>query len=52
MVLMADIEVLATSHHGIALSSLTAPLSTISNLYGVSFFKIRSGSGRVSASSR
>ncbi len=40
MVLMAYIEVLATTRHGIALSSLTAPLSTISNLYGVSFFKI------------
>jgi amino acid transporter len=40
MVVMAYVEVLATAHHGISLGTLSAPLSTISNLYGISFFKI------------
>ncbi|MGD0197148.1 MAG: APC family permease [Solirubrobacteraceae bacterium] len=39
MVVMAYIEVLATHDHA-SFGSLTAPLSTISVLYGVSWFKI------------
>jgi amino acid transporter len=40
MVFMSYVEVLATKHYGSPLSALTAPLSTISEIYGVSFFKI------------
>ncbi len=40
MVFMSYIEVFATRHAGTALSNMAIPLSTISDIYKVSFFKV------------
>jgi amino acid transporter len=40
MVVMAYVEVFGTRHYGTPLGSIAAPLNVISNIYGVSYFKI------------
>lgn len=40
MVFMSYVEVFGTRHYGSPLSSIALPLTTISKLYGVSFFKV------------
>lgn len=39
MVFMAYVEVFGTRHYGTSLANLSAPLNTLSAIYGVSFFK-------------
>jgi amino acid transporter len=40
MVVMSYVEVFATRHYGTSLASITAPLTVISQIYNVTFFKI------------
>ncbi|MGA2520233.1 MAG: APC family permease [Acidimicrobiales bacterium] len=40
MVFMSYVEVFATRHYGVSLNNIALPLTVISKIYGVSFFKV------------